>query len=110
VNERGLETRSCSTTRTNVWPGAGNLQPPAQAEVTTGSKVGFLSTLKDNLSDMEYDTQDETTRCRRRYRPDCDRSVRREILYEMSLSRGRPDHEQSLLTSSRDPPAMSPGS
>ena len=58
-----------------------------QAEVSTGSKVGFLHTLKSNLEDMQFGTQDETTHLQ-----EADISQvaidlsRREILYQMSLS------------------------
>jgi flagellar hook-associated protein 3 FlgL len=58
-----------------------------QAEVSTGSKVGFLNTLKQNLEDMQAGTQDETTHLQ-----EADISQvaidlsRREILYQMSLS------------------------
>ena len=58
-----------------------------QADVSTGSKIGFLDTLKDNLEDMEFDTKDETTRLQ-----EADIAqiaidlARREVLYQMSLS------------------------
>lgn len=58
-----------------------------QADVSTGSKIGFLNTLKKNLEDMEFDTKDETTRLQ-----EADISQiaidlsRREVLYQMSLS------------------------
>lgn len=58
-----------------------------QKEVSTGSKIGFLSTLSKNLEDMEFDTKDETTRLQ-----EADISQiaidlsRREVLYQMSLS------------------------
>jgi flagellar hook-associated protein 3 FlgL len=58
-----------------------------QADVSTGSKVGFLDRLKDTLEDMQFDTQDEVTRLQ-----EADISQiaidlsRREVLYQMSLS------------------------
>lgn len=58
-----------------------------QADVSTGSKVGFLNRLKGNLEDMQFDTQDEVTRLQ-----EADISQiaidlsRREVLYQMSLS------------------------
>lgn len=58
-----------------------------QADVSTGSKIGFLNTLKNNLENMEFDTQDETTRLQ-----EADIAqiaidlARREVLYQMSLS------------------------
>ncbi|HNS20140.1 MAG TPA: flagellar hook-associated protein FlgL [Sedimentisphaerales bacterium] len=57
-----------------------------QAEVSTGSKIGFLETLSDNLEDMEYDTQDETTRLQEADIAQITIDLaRREVLYEMSL-------------------------
>jgi len=58
-----------------------------QADVTTGSKIGFLDTLKRNLENMQFNTQDETTRLQ-----EADIAqiaidlARREVLYQMSLS------------------------
>ena len=58
-----------------------------QSDVSTGSKIGFLNTLNNNLENMEFDTQDETTRLQ-----EADIAAiaidlaRREVLYQMSLS------------------------
>jgi len=58
-----------------------------QANVSTGSQVGFLNTLKQNLENMQFDTQDQTTRLQ-----EADVSqiaidlARRQVLYQMSLS------------------------
>ena len=58
-----------------------------QADVSTGSKIGFLNTLKNTLEDMKFDTQDETARLQ-----EADIAqiaidlARREVLYQMSLS------------------------
>ena len=58
-----------------------------QADVTTGSKIGFLDTLKRNLENMQFNTQDETTGLQ-----EADIAqiaidlARREVLYQMSLS------------------------
>jgi flagellin-like hook-associated protein FlgL len=58
-----------------------------QANVVTGSQVGFLNTLKDNLENMHYDTQDQTSRLQ-----EADISQiaidlsRQQVLYQMSLS------------------------
>ena len=69
-----------------------------QAEVSTGSKIGFLSTLKDNLNDMEYDTQNETTRLQEADIAQIAIDLsRREILYEMSLSVAGKIMRMSLL-------------
>ena len=58
-----------------------------QADVSTGSKIGFLSTLKNNLEDMEFDTEDETTRLQEADIAQITIDLsRREVLYQMSLS------------------------
>lgn len=58
-----------------------------QADVSTGSKIGFLNTLKDNLEDMEFDTKDETTRLQQADIAQIAIDLsRREVLYQMSLS------------------------
>lgn len=58
-----------------------------QAEVSVGSRIGFLNNLKDNLEKIKYDTEDEVTRLQE---ADIAQVVvdlaRREILYQMSLS------------------------
>jgi len=36
-----------------------------EAEVTVGARVGFLDNLKDSLTNLKYDAEDETTACRR---------------------------------------------
>jgi len=58
-----------------------------QADVSTGSKVGFLDTLSDNLENMQFDTQDETTRLQEADIAQIAIDLsRREVLYQMSLS------------------------
>jgi flagellin-like hook-associated protein FlgL len=58
-----------------------------QNQVTIGSKIGFLSNLKDSLTSLKYNTEDETT-----FLQEADIAQvaidisRREVLYEMSLS------------------------
>ncbi|MBN2314733.1 MAG: flagellar hook-associated protein FlgL [Sedimentisphaerales bacterium] len=58
-----------------------------QAEVSVGSKIGFLEDIKDSLVNLTYSTEDETSRLE-----DADIAQialdlsRREVLYEMSLS------------------------
>ncbi|GAH58822.1 unnamed protein product, partial [marine sediment metagenome] len=58
-----------------------------QAEVSIGSKIGFLDDLKHNLKNLKYDTEDEATLLQ-----EADISQiaidlsRREILYQMSLA------------------------
>lgn len=58
-----------------------------QADVSTGSKVGFLSTLNDTLENMQFDTKDETTRLQEADIAQISIDLaRREILYQMSLA------------------------
>jgi len=58
-----------------------------QADVSTDSKIGFLNTLKDNLEDMQGNTQEETTHLQEADVAQIAIDLsRREILYQMSLS------------------------
>jgi flagellin-like hook-associated protein FlgL len=58
-----------------------------QAQVSTGSKVAFLDTLKTNLENMQADTQDQTTRLQQADIAQIAIDLsRREMLYQMSLS------------------------
>jgi flagellar hook-associated protein 3 FlgL len=58
-----------------------------QANVSTGSKIGFLNTLKDSLENMQFDTQDEVTRLQEADIAQIAIDIsRREVLYQMSLS------------------------
>ncbi|MCX5645684.1 MAG: flagellar hook-associated protein FlgL [Phycisphaerae bacterium] len=58
-----------------------------QANVTTGSQIGFLDTLKQNLETMQYDTQDQTTRLQQADVAQIAIDLSREqVLYQMSLS------------------------
>jgi len=58
-----------------------------QAEVSTGSKVAFLNTLKNNLENMQFDTTDETTRLQEADIAQIAIDLsRREVLYQMSLA------------------------
>ncbi len=58
-----------------------------QAEVSVGSRVGFLDNLKDSLKNLKYDTEDEATRLQEADIAQIAIDLsRREILYEMSLS------------------------
>ena len=58
-----------------------------QAEVSVGSKIGFLDNLKDSLNNLKYDAEDETTRLQEadiaQIAIDLSRS---EVLYQLSLS------------------------
>jgi len=58
-----------------------------QADVTTGSRIGFLDTLQRNLENMQFDTQDETTGLQEADIAQIAIDLsRREVLYQMSLS------------------------
>ncbi len=58
-----------------------------QAQVSIGSKIGFLDDLEHNLRDQQYDTEDEATRLQEAdiAQVAIDLS-RREVLYQMSLA------------------------
>lgn len=58
-----------------------------RAEVSIGSKIGFLDDLKDSIRNIEYFTEDETTRLQEAdiAQVAIDLS-RREVLYQISLS------------------------
>jgi len=58
-----------------------------QAGISVGSRIGFLSSLKDSLESRRYDTRDEVTRLQEAdiAQVAIDLS-RRQVLYEMSLS------------------------
>lgn len=58
-----------------------------QAEVSVGSRIGFLDNLKDSLKNLKYDTEDEVTRLQEADIAQIAIDIsRREILYQMSLS------------------------
>jgi len=58
-----------------------------QAEVTVGSKIGFLDDLKESLTDLRYNAEDESTRLQEADIAQIAIDLsRREVLYEMSLS------------------------
>lgn len=88
LNERGISTQEllgyvdeCSAAVEEVR------SLLMQADVSTGSKVGFLATLNDNLENMQFDTQDETTRLQEADIAQIAIDLsRREVLYQMSLS------------------------
>ena len=58
-----------------------------EAEVAVGARVGFLDNLKDSLTNLKYDAEDETTRLQEADIAQIAIDLsRREILYQMSLS------------------------
>jgi flagellin-like hook-associated protein FlgL len=59
----------------------------AQTQSSVGSRINFLGTLEDNLTNMKYNTQDETTRMQEADIAQLAIDLsRREVLYQMSLS------------------------
>ena len=69
-----------------------------QTEVSVGSKIGFLDSLEDSLTDLKYNTEDELTRLTEAdiAQVAIDLS-RREVLYQMSLSVAAKLMSMSLL-------------
>jgi len=58
-----------------------------QAEVSVGSKIGFLDNLKDSLKKLKYDAEDESTLLQEADIAQIAIDLsRREVLYQMSLS------------------------
>ncbi|MHC4204189.1 MAG: flagellar hook-associated protein FlgL [Planctomycetota bacterium] len=58
-----------------------------QAEVSVGSRIGFLDTLKDSLKKLKYDAEDEATLLQEADIAQIAVDLsRREVLYQMSLS------------------------
>jgi len=88
LNERGLsreELLNCVSECVDAVEEGRNLL--VQAQVSTGSKVGFLDTLKNNLESMQFCTTDETTRLQEADIAQIAIDLsRREVLYQMSLS------------------------
>jgi flagellar hook-associated protein 3 FlgL len=88
VNERGLSTQQVQEYVNECVVAVEEMRDHlVQGEVSTGSKIGFLSTLKQSLENMQFDTQDETTRIQQADVAQIAIDLsRREILYQMSLS------------------------
>lgn len=58
-----------------------------QAEVSVGSKIGFLDNLKESLTNLKYDAEDESTLLQEADIAQIAIDLsRREVLYQMSLS------------------------
>ena len=88
LNERGLSTTELQDYVDKGVAGVEEIRNLlVQAEVSTGSKVAFLDTLKKNLENMQFDTTDETTRLQEADIAQIAIDLsRREVLYQMSLS------------------------
>lgn len=88
LNERGISTQQLLSYLDECSSAVEEVRSMLmQADVSTGSKVGFLSTLGHNLENMQFDTQDETTRLQEADIAQIAIDLsRREVLYQMSLS------------------------
>jgi flagellar hook-associated protein 3 FlgL len=87
-NERGMSTRELLGLLDESVKGVKEVRNLLiQANVTTGSKIGFLNTMEETLANMQFDTEDETTRLQEADITQIAIDLsRREILYQMSLS------------------------
>ena len=69
-----------------------------KAQVSIGSKIGFLDDLKQNLNDLQYNTVEETTRLQEADIAQIAIDLsRREVLYQMSLAVAAKLMSMSLL-------------
>jgi flagellin-like hook-associated protein FlgL len=58
-----------------------------KSEVSIGSKIGFLDDLQNNLQELQYSTEDETTRLQEADIAQIAIGLSsREVLYQMTLS------------------------
>jgi flagellar hook-associated protein 3 FlgL len=88
MNERGLDSQELLDAVNKCVAGVEEVRNQlVQANVSTGSQVGFLNTLKQNIENMQFDTQDQTTRLQEADVAQIAIDLsRREVLYQMSLS------------------------
>ena len=88
ANERGLDSQVLIADVHQCVAGVEELRDQlVQANITTGSEIGFLDTLKQNLENMQFDTQDQTTRLQEVDVAQIAIDLSREqVLYQMSLS------------------------
>ena len=99
LNERGLNSKSCSRIVNECVAAAEEGRNHlVQVNVSIGSQIGFLDTLKQNLENMQFDTQGQTdavagSRCR----PDRHRSLARAgSLPDVPVGRGQADDDVSV--------------
>jgi flagellar hook-associated protein 3 FlgL len=88
VNERGLDPQvliqDLNKCAAAAEEGRNHL---VQVNVTVGSRIGFLDTLKQNLENMQFDTQGQTARLQEADVAQIAIDLSREqVLYQMSLS------------------------
>jgi flagellar hook-associated protein 3 FlgL len=87
-NERGLSDAQLRDVYENSLNALGETNELiVQAEVSVGSKIGFLDNLKESLKKIKYDAEDESTLLQEADIAQIAIDLsRREILYQMSLS------------------------
>jgi flagellar hook-associated protein 3 FlgL len=87
-NERGLDTQVLIADVTECVAGVEEVRNQlVQANITTGSEIGFLNTLKQNLENVQFDTQDQTARLQQADVAQISIDLAREqTLYQMSLA------------------------
>jgi flagellar hook-associated protein 3 FlgL len=87
-NGRGLDEQVLVADITECVAGVEEVRNRlVQANITTGSEIGFLNTLKQNLENVQYDTQDQTARLQQADVAQISIDLAREqTLYQMSLA------------------------
>jgi flagellar hook-associated protein 3 FlgL len=98
-NERGLSSAELQELLINSFSPLDEINNLlVQAEVSIGSKIGFLSNLEDSLEELKYNAGDEATRLQEAdiAQVAIDLS-RREVLYQMSLAVAAKLMSMSLL-------------
>jgi flagellin-like hook-associated protein FlgL len=87
-NERGLDPQVLIADVTECVAGVEEVRNQlVQANITTGSEIGFLNTLQQNLENVQFDTQDQTARLQQADVAQISIDLAREqVLYQMSLS------------------------
>ena len=98
-NERGLSDALLSQLRANLLEALDEVSALlVRAEVSIGSKIGFMENLRQNLEDIKFNTEQEKTRLEE---ADIAQVVidlsRREVLYQMSLAVAGKIMSMSLL-------------
>ncbi len=88
ANKRGLSEAQLQTLRENSTQALDEMSNLLlQSSVSIGSKVGFLESLKNNLTDLKGNTNDNTTRIQEADIAQIAIDIsRRQTLYQMSLS------------------------
>jgi len=87
-NQNGLSTNQLIETAQNLPASTDEISKLlVKAQVSVGSRIGFLDDLQHSLKDIQYNNQDETTRLQEADIAQIAIDLsRREVLYQMSLS------------------------